>query len=85
MLPRLVCTRGFHPYYSVDIVVRAFDLLKKAHPESRLCLVGKGPVERQIRDLDRTLELRDVAFTGPVSHSEIAQYYDQNDIFINAS
>jgi glycosyltransferase involved in cell wall biosynthesis len=85
LLPRLVCTRGFHPYYSVDIVVRAFDLLKKVLPESRLCLVGKGPVEKQIRDLVRTLELRDVAFAGPVSHSEIAQYYDQNDIFINAS
>ena len=85
LLPRLVCTRGFHPYYSVDLVVRAFDLLKKTQPESRLCLVGKGPVEKQIRDLVRTLELRDVAFAGPVSHSEIAPYYDQNDIFINAS
>lgn len=85
LLPRLVCTRGFHPYYSVDIVVRAFDRLKKGHPESRLCLVGKGPAEKRIRDLVRTLELRDVAFAGPVSHSKIAQYYEENDIFINAS
>jgi len=85
LVPRLVCTRGFHPYYSVDVVVRAFDLLKKTYPESRLCLVGKGPVERQIRDLVRTLELKDVEFAGPIAHSSIAQYYDQNDIFINAS
>jgi glycosyltransferase involved in cell wall biosynthesis len=85
LLPRLVCTRGFHPYYSIDIVVRAFDLLKKAHPDSHLCLVGKGPVEKQIRDLVRDLGLWDVVFAGPVSHSEIAHHYDQNDIFINAS
>jgi L-malate glycosyltransferase len=83
--PRLVCTRGFHPYYSVDVVVRAFAKLKKTYPESRLCLVGKGPVEKQIRDLVRTLELQDVEFTGPIAHSNIAHYYDQNDIFINAS
>jgi glycosyltransferase involved in cell wall biosynthesis len=85
LLPRLVCTRGFHPYYSVDVVVRAFDLLKKAYPDARLCLVGKGPIEKQIRELVLGLELQDVAFTGPVAHSEIAHYYDQNDIFMNAS
>jgi L-malate glycosyltransferase len=85
LLPRLVCTRGFHPYYSVDVVVRAFDLLKKTYPESRLCLVGKGPIEKQIRDLVHTLGLRDVEFAGPVAHSEIAHCYEQNDIFINAS
>ena len=27
----------------------------------------------------------DVAFTGPVSHSKMANCYEQNDIFINAS
>ena len=75
----------FHPYYSIDVVVRAFDVLKKTYPESRLCLVGKGPIEKQIRELVRTLRLADVEFTGPISHSQIAPYYDKNDIFINAS
>ena len=85
LFPRLVCTRGFHPYYSVDVVVRAFDLLKKTYPESRLCLVGKGPIEKQIRALVQSLGLMDVEFTGPVSHSKMANCYEQNDIFINAS
>jgi L-malate glycosyltransferase len=85
LLPRLLCTRGFHPYYSVDVVVRAFDLLKKVHPDAQLCLVGKGPVEKQIRDLVRDLGLQDVVFTGPVAHAEISRHYDQNDVFINAS
>jgi glycosyltransferase involved in cell wall biosynthesis len=85
LLPRLVCSRGFHPYYSVDLVVRAFDLLKKTHPASQLCLVGKGPIEKEIRDLVKTLGLKDVEFAGAVSHSEIARCYEQNDIFINAS
>jgi glycosyltransferase involved in cell wall biosynthesis len=85
LLPRLICTRGFHPYYSVDVIVHAFALLKKTYPESQLCLVGRGPIEKQIRDLVQTLGLADVGFAGPIPHSEIAQYYDKNDIFINAS
>jgi glycosyltransferase involved in cell wall biosynthesis len=83
--PRLVCTRGFHPYYSVDIVVRAFGLIKKDYPEARLCLVGGGPTEGEVEELVKQLGLADVEFAGPVSHAEIARYYDKNDIFINAS
>ena len=42
LFPRLVCTRGFHPYYSVDVVVRAFDLLKKTYPESGCVSLARG-------------------------------------------
>jgi glycosyltransferase involved in cell wall biosynthesis len=83
--PRLVCTRGFHPYYSVDLVVRAFALVKKDYPEARLCLVGKGPMESQIRGLVKQLGLTEVEFAGPISHSEIGHWYDENEIFVNAS
>lgn len=83
--PRLVCTRGLEPYYSVDIVVRAFAEVKKAVPDARLCLVGGGSLETQIRNLVQELELADVEFAGPVSRSQIGRYYDAADIFINAS
>lgn len=82
---RLVCTRGFHPYYGVDTVVRAFALVKEQYPEARLCLVGKGQTESQIRGLVKQLGLSDVHFAGVVSHDEIGRHYDQNDIFVNAS
>ena len=83
--PRLVCTRGFHSYYSVDIVVRAFALVKKEYPEAQLCLVGSGPLEEEIKDLTKQLGLADVGFAGPVSRKGIGRCYEQNDIFINAS
>jgi glycosyltransferase involved in cell wall biosynthesis len=83
--PRLVCTRGFHPYYSIDIVVRAFALVKKEFPEARLCLVGNGPLQEEIEDLTKQLGLADVEFVGPVPREGIGRYYAQNDIFINAS
>jgi glycosyltransferase involved in cell wall biosynthesis len=83
--PHLVCTRGFSPYYSVDVVVRAFAEVRKAYPEARLDLIGGGPLEEEVRNLVEDLKLTGVNFTGVASRQEIGKYYDQADIFINAS
>jgi glycosyltransferase involved in cell wall biosynthesis len=83
--PHLVCTRGFSPYYSVDVVVRAFAEVKKEYPEAHLDLVGNGPLEGDIRKLVADLNLTGVNFTGAVVHREIGKYYEQADMFINAS
>jgi L-malate glycosyltransferase len=83
--PHLICTRGFHPYYGVDIVVRAFAEVQKEFPSACLDLVGKGPSEGEIRALVRDLNLAGVRFTGVASREEIGELYDRADIFINAS
>jgi L-malate glycosyltransferase len=84
--PHLVCTRGFHPYYSIELVVRAFAEVQRAYPDARLDLVGGGPVEGEIRALVEELNLVDsVRFCGVVSRDQIAGCYDRADIFINAS
>jgi glycosyltransferase involved in cell wall biosynthesis len=83
--PNLVCTRGFHPYYCVDVVVRAFAEVQRIFPEARLDLVGQGPCETEIQNLVRELKLSGAHFTGVVPWPEIARCYDQADIFINAS
>ncbi len=83
--PHLVCTRGFSGYYSVDVVVRAFAEVKKEYPEAQLDLVGTGPLEGDIRKLVTDLNLTGVNFTGAAPYREIGKYYDQADIFINAS
>jgi len=82
--PRLICPRGFHPYYGVDTVVRAFAAIKKEYPEACLYLLGKGPVEGEIRGLVKQLGL-DVVFPGPVPHEQIFHYYNETDIFVNGS
>jgi L-malate glycosyltransferase len=83
--PHLVCTRGFSSYYSVDVVVKAFAEVKKEYSEAKLDLVGGGPLEGDIRKLVADLNLTGVNFTGVAPHQEIGKYYDQADIFINAS
>ncbi|MGO9085989.1 MAG: glycosyltransferase [Candidatus Sulfotelmatobacter sp.] len=83
--PHFLCTRGFHPYYRVDIVVRAFAKVKEVYPEARLDLVGGGPLEAEIRNLVKELRLTDVNFCGVASREQIAGFYDRADLFINAS
>jgi glycosyltransferase involved in cell wall biosynthesis len=83
--PHLVCTRGFHAYYCIDIVVRAFAHVQKIYPEARLDLVGSGPLEKEVRDLVREMKLSGVDFKGVATRGEIGRFYDQADIFINAS
>lgn len=83
--PHLVCTRGFHPYYGIDVLVRAFAEVRKAYPDAQLDLVGGGPSERSIRDLVARLSLQNVSFIGVVSREEIGRVYERADIFVNAS
>jgi glycosyltransferase involved in cell wall biosynthesis len=66
-------------------VVRAFAEVQKAYPDARIDLVGGGPLESEIRNLVRELNLTGVNFAGVAPHSEIGRFYDQADIFINAS
>lgn len=83
--PHLICTRGFHPYYRVDLVVRAFAAVRQEFPNARLDLVGHGPLEPEIRRLVADLGIEGVNFVGVASREQIAQFYDSADIFINAS
>jgi glycosyltransferase involved in cell wall biosynthesis len=83
--PHLICTRGFHPYYSVDVVVRAFAGVQREFPEARLDLVGKGSSEAAIRDLVRDLKVPGVHFLGVASRQQIGRFYDDADIFVNTS
>lgn len=83
--PLLLFARGFHPYYCPDVAVRAFALIQRTYPEATLDLVGKGPLEPQIRSLVRELNLCGVNFAGAVAHPKMARFYESADIFINAS
>jgi glycosyltransferase involved in cell wall biosynthesis len=83
--PHLVCSRGFHPYYCIDDVIRAFAEIQRAFPDARLDLVGQGPTQEHIVQLIDKLGISGVRVCGVASREEIGRFYDQADIFINAS
>ena len=83
--PHLVCTRGFHTYYCLDVVIQAFGLVKSEFPDAELDLVGGGSLEPEMRRLVSDLKISGVNFCGVASRQDIGKYYDRADIFINAS
>ena len=83
--PHLVCTRGFHRYYCVDVAVRAFARVQKTFPDARLDLVGGGAEEAAVRRLVEEMNLTGVEFKGVAPRDNIASFYNAADIFINAS
>jgi L-malate glycosyltransferase len=83
--PHLICTRGFHDYYRVDVVVRAFAEVQREFPNAQLDLLGGGPTEVQVRQLVNQLSVKGVRFVGVIARREIASFYEAADIFINAS
>jgi L-malate glycosyltransferase len=82
---KLICTRGFHRYYGIDVVVEAFAQIQQNHPAAQLDLVGEGPLEPRIRELAQQMRLTGVRFGGAMPHRDVAHCYHAADIFINAS
>ncbi|MEM3666741.1 MAG: glycosyltransferase family 4 protein [Candidatus Bathyarchaeia archaeon] len=57
-------------YKNLEHVVKAFKLVKKAIPEARLMLVGRGEEERRIKLFVHENGINDVIFTSRVSESD---------------
>jgi len=82
--PHLVSTRNFDDLYNVACTIRVFRLVQNRWPEARLTLVGGGAEEPRLRALVHELQLRNVVFVGRVRPEQIAQYYADNDIYIQS-
>ena len=84
MRPRLLCTRNLEPMYNVSCVLRAFARIQSRHPDATLTLVGSGSQEAALRAEAAALQLRNVTFAGRVPPSEVARYYADADIYVQA-
>ena len=84
-LPRFLWVRTFHPTYNPIMAIRAFQLIQREVSEASLTLVGTGEMELEVRSMVNDLRLRNVLFMKHLSHEELVEAYDQNDIFLNTS
>ena len=76
------------PNKRLDDVLRAFALLQRAVPRSRLLLVGDDGLRAYadaLRDLERALRVRDVVFCGRVDEDELHSAYGLADVLVSLS
>jgi len=64
----------------ITYLLKAFKRVKEEIPQSRIIIVGPGNKTRY-QELVNTMNLKDVVFTGGVSHSDLPRYYRTADIF----
>jgi glycosyltransferase involved in cell wall biosynthesis len=84
--PKLLVTRSLEEMYNVHCVIRAFKKVHDYFPESSLGVVGDGSQREALEKLVADLHLNGcVTFYGKIEHSEIQDYYNKYEIFINAS
>ena len=84
--PKLLVTRTLEEMYNVACVIKAFKRVHDHFPDSSLGIVGDGSQRSALEKLVAGLNLKDcITFYGKVEHAKIQDYYNQYDIFINAS
>ncbi len=81
--PRLLSTRSLEADYRVDVILRAFALLKAARPDATLTVAGAGGEERRLRQMASSTP--GVTFVGRVAPGDMPQLCASADIFLNAS
>jgi glycosyltransferase involved in cell wall biosynthesis len=83
--PVLLSNRNLEKRYNVECVLRAFRLVQRRAPESRLIVAGDGAERSRLEKLVDELGLAGVEFAGAADPREMPGLYSRADIFVNAS
>jgi glycosyltransferase involved in cell wall biosynthesis len=81
-----ISTRSWDPVYAVDVLVRAFALVRRRHPSARLILLGDGSLEREVRGLIRDLGLEGfIHAPGRAPYDLLPDYFRSADAYVSAA
>lgn len=82
------CIKALEELYNIDILIRAFAVLKQKHlnKKIKLIIIGVGSEESELKALVTELNLNeDVTFTGRIAFSEVSNYFNMLDVLVNIS
>ena len=84
--PHILVARNLELIYDNATALRAFSIVIKLLPKSRLTITGSGPERQALENLVVELGLQDtVIFTGHVNNNEMAALYHNSDVMVNPS
>lgn len=74
---------SFYHYEGLDLLLEAVVKLKRTLSDIKILLVGGGPMEDQLKQQAKKLQINDcIVFTGRLPHDEIPVMYSLLDILI---
>lgn len=82
--PCFVSVRTLSPMYNIGCIIRAFEIVQKQIPASKLYIVGDGCSRNELELMVEQKGINNIRFCGHVSNSEIYSYLDKADIFISS-
>lgn len=83
----LIMTRNFYPIYGIEFFIEALPRIIEEAPETRVILLGSGPLESHYRHRISELGLDDyIYFAGKVADEhEMSRYLNSADIYVTTS
>jgi L-malate glycosyltransferase len=85
LCPVFLSNRNFEVHYNVSDILRAFKIIQKSLPESRLIIAGFGSEEVKLKQTAKDLNLINVDFIGKIANDKMPEIYNQADIYLNTS
>jgi glycosyltransferase involved in cell wall biosynthesis len=74
---------SFKAWHGIDLLLEAFQDVRRSDPLTHLLLVGDGPLRGSLEERVRNMRLeKAVTFAGAVPHEEIPQYLANMDVAI---
>lgn len=84
--PTVISLRNFDPVYDIPNLLRAIALVLAQRPDARFVIVGRGPLEAELKALAQSLGIMDqVRFVGFVPNVELPDYLSAMDIYVSTS
>lgn len=82
------CIKALESLYNIDILIKAFSVLKNKYSNKslKLLIIGVGSQENNLKKLVSDLQIsQDVIFTGRIPFSEVSNYFNMLDVLVNIS
>lgn len=81
--PMIITVSRLVPKNGVDLLLRAFKIVRSEINNVKLIVLGDGPENQYLKDLSRHLRIKDsVLFLGHKPHEALPSYYSASDLFV---
>lgn len=82
----IISLRDFEARYNMELLIRAIPGVVRRFPQAKFILLGRGPLEEELRGLIDRLGIREsIAFFGWCPHERVLQFLRASGIYVSTA